>query len=134
VAWMRRRYPGQVAWLRRRLDAGDPRGFWLTFTVAAGSLAAWTFGAITQDVVAHEEIVLRDPKVAAWIAAHRASWLTAAAKATAWLGSAIVAVVLVAAVIAILTARRDRHRAIMLGLALAGSAILTIAVQQLVDR
>ena len=39
LAWIRRRFPGQVAWSRRRLDASDPRGFWLTFTVAAGGLA-----------------------------------------------------------------------------------------------
>lgn len=134
LAWIRRRYPRQVAWLRRRLQAGDPRGFWLTFTVAVGSLAGWTFGAITQDIVAHEEIVLRDPEVAAWIAAHRVSWLTAIVRATAWLGSAIVLVVLVTAVIVILAARRDRRRAVMLGLALAGSVILNIAVQHLVDR
>jgi len=55
LAWIRRRYPRQVAWSRRRLDASDPRGFWLTFTVAAGTLAGWAFGAITQDVVALAE-------------------------------------------------------------------------------
>src|SRR5260221_5345603 len=39
LAWIRRRYPGQVAWSRRLLDGSDPRGFWLTVTVAAGTLA-----------------------------------------------------------------------------------------------
>jgi membrane protein DedA with SNARE-associated domain len=37
LAWVRRRFPAQVAWGRRRLDAHNPRGFWLTFTVAAGA-------------------------------------------------------------------------------------------------
>src|SRR5437879_1712447 len=43
-AWIRRRFPGQVAWTRRRLDPASPAGFWLTFTVAAGAVAAWAFG------------------------------------------------------------------------------------------
>jgi len=44
LAWLRRRFPRQVAWARRRLVAGDPLGFWLTFTIAVGALAAWAFG------------------------------------------------------------------------------------------
>ena len=87
LAWTRRRFPRQVAWARRRLAAGDPLGFWLTFTIAAGALAAWAFGAVTQDVVAHDETALRDPHVAAWVAAHRTGWLTAIMKAVTWLGS-----------------------------------------------
>ncbi len=134
LAWIRRRYPRQVAWSRRRLDASDPRGFWLTFTVAAGTLAGWAFGAITQDVIAREEIVLQDPHVTAWIAAHRSGWLTATAKVTAWPGSAIVIVVLVVLAVAFLAARRHWRPAIMLALALAGSVILTITVQHLVGR
>ena len=134
LAWIRRRYPGQVAWSRRRLDASDPRGFWLTFTVAAGTLAGWAFGAITQDVLAREEIVVRDPHVAAWIAAHRSGWLAATAKVTAWPGSVIVIVVLVAVAVALLAARRHWRHAIMLALALGGSVALTAIVQHLVGR
>src|SRR5258707_9745274 len=134
LVWIRRRYPRQVAWSRRRLDASDPRGFWLTFTVAAGALAGWAFGAITQDVLAREEIVLQDPHVTAWIAAHRSGWLTATVKVTGWPGSAIVIVVLVVLAVAFLAARRHCRPAIMLALALAGSVILTITVQHLVGR
>src|SRR5258708_14655003 len=134
LAWIRRRYPRQVAWSRRRLDASDPRGFWLTFIVAAGTLAGWAFGAITQDVLAREEIVVRDPHVAAWIAAHRSGWLAATAKVTAWPGSVIVIVVLVAVAVALLAARRHWRHAIMLALALGGSVALTAIVQHLVGR
>src|SRR5207237_5359773 len=55
LAWMRRRFPGLIRWGRNRLDAADPRGFWLTFTVAVGALALWAFAGITQDVVGHDE-------------------------------------------------------------------------------
>ncbi len=134
LAWIRRRYPRQVAWARRRLAAEDPRGFWLTFTAAAGAFAAWAFGAITQDVVAHDETALRDPHVAVWVAEHRTGWLTAAAKAAAWLGSDAVIAALVISAAAVLAARRHWRPVIMLVLALAGSVTLYVIVQQLAGR
>src|SRR6266568_1395449 len=122
LAWIRRRFPRQVAWARGRLAAGDPRGFRLTFTIAAGALAAWVFGAITQDVIAREETALRDPHVAAWVAAHRAGWLTAIAKAVTWLGSdAVIVPLLVLAAALLVAARSDRRSAVRLALAVGGS-------------
>ncbi len=134
LAWIRRRFPRQVAWSKCRLDASDPRGFWLTFLVAAGALAGWAFGAITQDVVAPDELALRDPHIAALVAAHRTGWLTAAAKVAAWPGASLVIVVLAAAAVAFLAARRDWRRAIMLALAAAGSVALCVVIQHLVGR
>jgi len=134
LAWIRRRFPGQVAWGRRRLAAGDPRGFWLTFTVAAGALAGWAFGAITQDVVAPDELALRDPHVAAWVADHRTGWLTAAAKAAAWPGSGAVIASLAVLAAAVLAARRDWRSVIRLALALGGSVALSSIVPPLVGR
>src|SRR6266704_64533 len=119
LAWIRRRFPRQVAWARRRLTAGDPRGFWLTFTVAAGALAAWAFGAIAQDVLAPDEIALRDPHVTTWLAGHRTGWLTTAAQVVAWLGTDAVLIPLVAVAVAILAARGDRRSVIRLALAAA---------------
>ena len=135
LAWIRRRFPRQLAWVRRRLAARDPRGFWLTFTIAAGALAAWAFGAITQDVVAREETALRDPHVAAWVAAHRAGWLTPVANAVTWLGSDVVIVpLLVLASAVLVTTRRNWRSAVMLALAVGGSAVLVSITQQLVGR
>jgi membrane protein DedA with SNARE-associated domain/membrane-associated phospholipid phosphatase len=135
LAWIRRRFPRQLAWVRRRLAARDPRGFWLTFTIAAGALAAWAFGAITQDVVAREETALRDPHVAAWVAAHRAGWLTAVANAVTWLGSDVVIVpLLVLASAVLVTTRRNWRSAVMLALAVGGSVALASITQQLVGR
>jgi hypothetical protein len=75
-AWVRHRFPGQVAWGRRRIDPTSLRGFWLTFTIVVGALAAWAFGGLTQDVVGHDEAALADPHVTAWVVAHRTEWLT----------------------------------------------------------
>ena len=69
LGWVTRRFPAQVAWGRRRLDVRSPQGFWLTFTVAAGALAAWAFGGLTQDVAGHDDTVLADPHVTAWCGA-----------------------------------------------------------------
>ena len=85
--WVRRQFPRQVAWGRRRLDRRSPRGFWLTFTVFAGALAVWAFGGITQDLVGHNEAALLDPHVTAWAVAHRTGWLTSVMKVVTWLGA-----------------------------------------------
>jgi hypothetical protein len=90
LAWARRRFPAQVAWGRRRLDPRSPRGFWLTFTVAAGALAAWAFGGLTQDVIRHDDTALADPHVTAWVITHRTGWLTSTLSVLTWLGSTAV--------------------------------------------
>src|SRR5262249_25103653 len=86
LAWIGRRVPRQVAWVHRRL-AADPRGFWLTLTVAVAALAGWVFGALTQDVLAPDDLALRDPHVTNWLFGHRTGWLTDASRAVAWLGN-----------------------------------------------
>jgi undecaprenyl-diphosphatase len=95
MAWIRRRFPRQVAWTRRRLDPKAPTGFRLTFVVSVGALCAWTFGGITQDVVAGEEAVRWDPRVLSFVLAHRSGPLTGAMKWLTWLGSNAVLIPLV---------------------------------------
>jgi len=90
LAWVRRQFPGQVAWGRRRLAPRTPRGFWLTFTASVGALAALAFGAVTQDVAGHDGMAVHDPHVTAWMVAHRAEWLTGVLRVVTWLGSTAV--------------------------------------------
>lgn len=92
IVWVRRRFPRQVAWARRRLDLDSPQGSWLTFTMVVVALAAWAFGALTQDVMGHDEAALLDPHVEAWVIVHRTGWLTSAMEAVTWLGSTAVIV------------------------------------------
>jgi membrane protein DedA with SNARE-associated domain/membrane-associated phospholipid phosphatase len=135
IAWIGRRYPRQARWLRYRLDVGNPRGFWLTFTVAAGALAAWAFGGLTQDVVGHDEAALIDPRVSAWAAAHRTDWLTSAMKTATWLGSTVVIVPLLLIVAGVLVARRRDWRSVaLLGVTLTGAIALYDIVKPLVGR
>ena len=122
LALVRRLFPSQVAWGRRRLDPKSPRGFWLTFTIAVGALAAWAFGGLTQDVVGHDEAALADQGVTAWVVAHRTEWLTGVMKVATWLGSTavIVPVALVVGCFFVLRRRQWRPLALLaIGVAIA---------------
>jgi undecaprenyl-diphosphatase len=135
LAWIRRRFPAQVALGRRRLDPTSPRGFLLTFTIAVGALAAWAFAALTQDVVDHDEAALADPHVAAWVVAHRTEWLTSVMKVATWLGSTavIVPVGLVVGFFFVLRRREWRPLA-LLAAVVAGAVGLDDIVRPLVGR
>ena len=135
LAWARRRFPAQVAWGRRRLDARSPRGFWLTFTVAAGALAAWAFGGLTQDVTGHDDTALADPHVTAWIIAHRTGWLTSSLQVLTWLGSTAFIIPAVLAIgLYFLIRRRTWRPLALLGAAVAGAIGLYDIVKPLVGR
>src|SRR6266513_2213386 len=135
LAWARRRFPTQVAWGRRRLDARSPRGFWLTFTVAAGALAAWAFGGLTQDVIGHDDTVLADPHVTAWVIAHRTGWLTSALQVLSWLGStAFIIPAGLAIGLYFLTRHRDWWPLTLLAATVAGAVGLYNIVKALVGR
>ncbi len=135
LAWVRRRFPAQVAWGRRRLDARSPRGFWLTFTVAAGALAAWAFGGLTQDVTGHDDTALADPHVTAWVIAHRTGWLTSALQVLTGLGSIVFIIPAgLATGLYFLIRRRDWRPLALLTAAVAGAVGLYAIIKLLVGR
>ena len=135
LAWMRRRFPRQVAWGRHRLDPRSPRGFWLTFAVAGGAFSAWAFGALTQDVVGHDEAALVDPRVSAWVVAHRTDSLTSVVRLVTWLGSTAVVVPAALIVGFFFFVRHRRWQPFaLLAAAVAGAVGLYDIVKPLVDR
>jgi hypothetical protein len=74
----------------RRVAPRTSRGFWLTFTVPVGALAAVASGAVARDVAGHDGMAGHDPRVTAWLAAHRDGWLTSVLRVVTWLGSTAV--------------------------------------------
>ncbi|GAC1361607.1 MAG: hypothetical protein NVSMB32_00810 [Actinomycetota bacterium] len=135
LAWVRDRFPRQVAWVRARLDPTGPRGFGLTFSLAFAALAGWAFGGLTQDVVAHDEMFFVDPKVASWFVAHRVHWLTEAVRVVTWLGSLAVVMPLATALAGwFLLRRKDWRPLVMLGCALGGAIGTYVVVKQIIGR
>jgi undecaprenyl-diphosphatase len=135
LAWIRRRFPRTVAWVRPRLDPQRPTGFPLTFTVAVGALAAWAFGGLTQDVVGHDEVYRVDPHVLTFVLAHRVGWLTALFKVVTWFGSTAVLIPLAVVVGGYFLVRRhDWHPGAALAAALGGAVALHDIVNPLVGR
>jgi undecaprenyl-diphosphatase len=135
LAWIRRKFPGPVAWARRRLDLTDPRGFRLTITVAVAALAAWAFAGLMQDVVQGDEMALVDPSVESWVIGHRTASLTSIARTVTWLGSSALVIPALVVIGAILLAvRRHRRPAAALIVAAVGAIALYDLVKPLVAR
>jgi membrane protein DedA with SNARE-associated domain/membrane-associated phospholipid phosphatase len=134
AAFLRRRFPAQLAWLRRRLDPTTAHGLPLTTAMACAALLAWIFAGLAQDVLAHEEAARLDPRAHAFALAHRAGWLTAIMRNVTWLGSSYVLVpVLVVATVVL--ARGPRRRAIgWLWAAYGGAVVLYALAKPLVHR
>lgn len=135
ATWLTTRFPRQVAWAGNRLDPHRRTGLSLTVAVAVAVGSTWTFLGVTQDVRAHEELALFDPRFHAWVLAHRTGWLNHTMQAVTWLGASavLVPVLLVAAV-----ALRRSHRSwspVVAIVVVYGSAVLFHAlVAQLVRR
>jgi len=135
LAWIRRRFPGRVGWTRRRLEPGTPTGFALTFSVVLAGLGAWIFGALTQDVVQHDEAALLDPRVEAFVLAHRTGLLTGVMKAVTWLGSTAVIVPALLVIGGAFVLRRRRWLpGALLAAAVAGAVVLYDVVKPVVER
>jgi undecaprenyl-diphosphatase len=133
VAWFRELHPPTAAWLARRVDTSTPTGFPLSLAVAVGALAAWLFGAMIQDIAAHEEAALVDPRVLRFALEHRAAWLTPAAKALAMLGSSVVVIPVVVATVVVVARRRGMYRtAAVVGLGVVAAVAIARATQPLV--
>lgn len=102
------RFPRPVAWVGRRFEPGSWTGLPLTVLVVIGVGAVWSLLGVTQDVVAHEELARFDPRVHAWVVAHRVAWLTPVMKVASWLGaSAVLTPVLLAVAVVVGRARRS---------------------------
>lgn len=135
VARLERRYAGHLQFLARRLDPTHALGLALTLLLAALGLLAAGFGAVTEDVLADEELVRVDGPVSRFLLEHREPWLTAGMQVVTWLGSAAVLVPVL--LVLGLVARRVRgtwRPAVFLVAALGGASASSAVVKLLVAR
>lgn len=135
VLWTYGRFPRQVRWLVRRLDPTVSNGLALTTALAVACAAALAFAGLTQDVLAREELVTIDPRVLAFVLAHRLPWLTAIMLAVTWLGSSAVLVpVLLVAGLMLVWWWRELRAPLELWVTYGGAVVLYTAAKALVDR
>ncbi len=131
----RDRYPRATTWVGARLDPTRRTGLVLTAVLAVAVGATWTFLGITQDVLAHEELALLDPRVHGWVLAHRTPGFDAFFAAVTWLGSTRVTVPLLAITGGLLARRRRSWAPVLDIAAVYGTAVLLHeVVGQLVHR
>jgi len=135
VARLRDRYQRQLTFLARRLRPGGALGLSLTVSVVALVGAGWAFGALLQDVLAHDELERVDQPVAVFFVRHREPWLTRVMQDLTNLGSIriLLPLILVVGVGWWLRGRTWRPL-ILLVVAFAGADLAFNAVKELVGR
>jgi undecaprenyl-diphosphatase len=135
VARLRDRYQRQLAFLARRLRPGGALGLSLTATVTALVAAGWAFGAVLQDVLAHDELELVDQPVALFFVHHREVWLTRLMQDLTNLGSVRILLPLILLVGVGWWLRRHTWRPLaLLAAAYLGADLAFNAVKELVQR
>ena len=129
------RYRAQLSFLAARVRPGGALGLSPSVGLLLAGVAGWLFGAVTQDVLDHEESVRLDGPVLWWVAGHREAWLTGVVRVVTELGSGRVLVPLLL-VVGVAVALRTRRWTVLglLGVAELGAAGLYLAVKQLVAR
>lgn len=131
----RARFPRTTSWLLARVDPGSSTGLGLTTAMAVAVAATWTFLGISQDVLGHEELALLDPRVHAWVLAHRTGGLTGFFRVVTWLGASAVTLPVLAVAGGVLARRRRSWAPVLDIVAVYGTAVVLHAVVgQLVHR
>jgi membrane protein DedA with SNARE-associated domain/membrane-associated phospholipid phosphatase len=134
IATLRHRYPDQVAFLARRFSPSGAYGLTLTIGLITVVALGAAFGAVTEDVLHHDEIATRDSPVASWMARHQEAWLTTTMQAVTNLGGAWFLVPLIVVVAAVLLYRRRLSDAVLLVSAAAGSSVLVALIKLVIGR
>jgi undecaprenyl-diphosphatase len=103
--------------------------------MAVAVAATWTFLGISQDVLTHEELALLDPRIHAWVLAHRTAALTGFFRIVTWLGASVVTIPVLAVTGGVLARRRRSWAPVLDIVVVYGTAVVLHAVVgQLVHR
>lgn len=135
VRRLRSRFRPQIDFVRRRLDRRQRAGLYLTLGLAVAIASAWAFGALLQDVVAHDELAVFDRPISNFFVAHRAGFLNYGMEAITFLGETIFVcgAAAMASVISYVKTRSLRAPA-FISAVLVGAVGLDDFVKALVDR
>lgn len=135
IARWRQRFRPQLDFVQHRLDPARRFGLYLTLGLLVVVLGAWAFGALLQDVVAHDELALVDRPVDVWMVHHREPWLTSTMKDVTVLGSlAFVIPVAVLLMVGFWAWKRSLRWPVLVVIAVGGARGISQLVKALVDR
>jgi membrane protein DedA with SNARE-associated domain/membrane-associated phospholipid phosphatase len=133
--WVTQRFAKQVTWVGRRLDPLAPTGLGLTVLLTVAAACAWTFAGLTQDVASHEGLALADPRVHAWVLAHRTDWLDTVMRTVTWAGSTMILLpVLVLSTVLQRRARGSWRPAVEVAVAYGAAVVAHAVVAGAVER
>lgn len=135
IAGQRARFKRQIDFVERRLDPGGQFGLYLTLGLLVGVIGAYAFGAVLQDVVAHDELALVDRPITLWLVHHRSAWLDQTMEVVTFFGSApfVITTAAAASGAAWFTTRSARWPALFI-LGAGGAELLFNLVKSLVGR
>lgn len=135
VASLERRYSRPLHFLARRFHPATALGLALTAQLAVLGLCGAAFGAVTEDVIAGNEIVRVDSPVSRFLIERREPWLDTAMELVTQLGSAFV-VVPVLVLVGVLVARKTRtwRPLWFLTVGLGGATLTYIVIKLLIAR
>ncbi len=124
----RTRFPRATGWVLARFDPTSDTGLALTAATAVAVAAVWTFLGVSQDVIAHEELALLDPRIHAWPLTHRTGALTVFFGIVTWLGASAVTIPVLAVAGGVLARRRRSWAPVLDIVAVYGTAVVLHAI------
>lgn len=135
LARFRDRHRAALGFLLRRLRPEGAAGVFLSSGLVLLATSAIAFGAVLQDVLAHDELARFDSPILTFISSHRVGWLTTTMRASSLLGAGPVAVVVVVgAGLALRRVRRRWEPLLILAVASAGAELLSLGIRVVVAR
>ncbi len=134
VAALRRRLSPLGAFLQRRLDPHERFGLYVTIGLAIAVGGLWAFGAVVQDVIAHDELALVDRPVTAWLVQHRDPQVTTAIELLSVIGRWWFVFGGATAAVLALAATRRASLAMFVAMSVCGAGVLLWISEALVTR
>jgi len=135
VVRLRSRFERQLAYVGRRLRPNAAFGLSLTAGLGAVALTGWAFGVVIDDVISRKDLAGVDGRAYSFFLAHRAPYLTTAARMVADLGGTAGLVLITMGGAAAIWWRTRNVRDLMLpALATIGSTVLVEVITVVVGR
>ena len=134
MQFMQRHFRREFIFVRDRISPAGLYGLYFTIGAVVLFGSAWLFGGISEDLIAHDPLIVFDELVSAWMREHTNSKFATAMQFASGMASAIIISILSLLAGGYFIWRRLWYRLLGLVLAVAGGMLLNIALKNLFDR